>query len=673
MAFVFRSPRITNLSQIESNKDPLPKEQNNSSIINSTSSFFSKSNKSHKINAPFGVFSKKITLNDNKEDYPGPGSYEISTNLLKKRFYKNETSPETDNSYSEKNKRLFISKKDRLDKNQYETDVPGPGKYFSDRNKKFNVYKTLNKRSKWIKTGKANYEPFSTSRILSIPSKGVDFGYKLNNKGELILSEDPEKDIKYLGVKDNSIGPGQYNSDTYYKRNTKKGVIDWNKSLTKTKNKKEKNKKNNIDDLSQYYSSNYFFSNSTEPTTNNNSISIINYNDKNRTKNYFYNGWDLDRKNFEIKFSNNKIYKNDTFSKTINKSLGPFCKPDLKTNNELDIETDIKDDEYYFSLSSFSPKTVNENQQFFGSTLSRGIMFPKLKIKDNNDIFERNKLNELDNKINIITNTLNLSNGLNSSIKNNNSKNENKKNKIIIKKIDKNELIREISKSLKKDYLTNIGPGSYDPQLIGKNNFSYEIGNFGSLERRFPIYEKTDKEGGVLSYMHLDTWGPKKRTNYLKKVIPQNIIKKLNEGISINKMSIFREKIMKETRKQPPLGSYDLENINTIKSKINYNVKSGKNSPAFGTSSKRILMGNQIKKDENKGYPQQKKEEKNENKLKNIRQNLVPFLSNTRRDDMDNFEKDRIAKIGGKIGGPGYYIVDSYFDWNKKSYNILFN
>ena len=120
-------------------------------------------------------------------------------------------------------------------------------------------------------------------------------------------------------------------------------------------------------------------------------------------------------------------------------------------------------------MSSFSPKTVNENQQFFGSTLSRGIMFPKLKIKDNNDIFERNKLNELDNKINIITNTLNLSNGLNSSIKNNNSKSENKKNKIIIKKIDKNELIREISKSLKKDYLTNIGPGSYDPQLIGKN------------------------------------------------------------------------------------------------------------------------------------------------------------------------------------------------------------
>ena len=66
-------------------------------------------------------------------------------------------------------------------------------------------------------------------------------------------------------------------------------------------------------------------------------------------------------------------------------------------------------------------------------------------------------------------------------------------------------------------------------------------------------------------------------------------------------MNIFREKIMKETRKQPPLGSYDLENINTIKSKINYNVNSGKNFPPFGTSSKRILIEGQMKKDENIG------------------------------------------------------------------------
>ena len=678
MAFVFRSPRITNLSQIESNADTLPKEQNNSSVINSTSSLLSSNNQSHKIQAPFGIFAKKNAFNNSKEDIPGPGAYELSKSLIKNKFNKNDTSPDEDNSSSGKNKRLFISKKERLDKHQYETDVPGPGKYFSDKNKrKFNKYNTMNK-SNWIKPEKIiNYEPFSTSRVLSIPSKGIDFGYELNNKGELILSEDPEKDNKFFGTKNDSVGPGQYNSEAYDKRNTKIGILDWNKSVSSTKSKKKTEDKN-INNLSQYESSNYFFcSNTTEPTTNNNSISIINYNKKNRTKNYFYNGWDLDRNNFEIKFSNNKIYKNDNFAKTINRNnLSPFFKPDINPKTDLEIgnKTEFSENKNYnyFSMSSFSPKTLSENQQFFGSTLSRGIMFPKMKINNNNKLGR----NEFENgeKFDIVAKTLNLSSSASSNIKKNlNLKSEKKKNKIIIKKIDKAEFIREISKSLKKGYSSNPGPGSYDPQLIPKNNYPYEIGNFGSLERRFPIYKQTNQEGGVLSYLYLDNWGPKTRTSYLKKVIPHNILKKLNEGISKNKMNIFREKIMKESRKQPPLGTYDVEKINTIESKVKNNAIVGKNVPAFGTSSKRILIEGQFNRDKDIGIGDFPQEKENDDKIKNIRQKYVPFLSNTRRDDMDNFEKERISKMGGKIGGPGYYKTDSYFDWNKKSYNILFN
>ena len=680
MAFVFRSPRITNLPQIESNTDTLPKEPNNSSVINSTSSLLSSNNQSHKIQAPFGIFAKKNAFNSSKEDIPGPGSYELTSSLIKNKFNKNDTSPDEDNSLSGDKKRLFISKKERLDKHQYETDVPGPGKYFSDKNKrKFNKYNTINKKSNWIKPEKIiTYEPFSTSRVLSIPSKGIDFGYELNNKGELMLSEDPERNTKFFGTKNNSVGPGQYNSETYDKRNTKIGIIDWNKSVSSTKSKKKKeDNKNNINNLSQFESSNYFFcSNSTETTTNNNSMSIVNYNKKNRTKNYFYNGWDLDRNNFEIKFSNNKIYKNDNFAKTINRNnLSPFFKPDINPKNEYDIgnKTEFSENENYnyFSLSSFCPKTVSDNQQFFGSTMSRGIMFPKMKINDNNK-FGRNGFGK-DNKFDIVAKTLNLSDGASSNIKKNlNSKSDKKKNKLIIKKIDKAEFIREISKSLKKDYSSNPGPGSYDPQLIPKNNYPYEIGNFGSLERRFPIYKESNQEG-VLSYLYLDKWGPKTRTSYLKKVIPHNIIKKLNEGISKNKMNIFREKVMKETRKQPPLGTYDVEKINTIESKVKHNTSAGKNLPAFGTSSKRILIEGQFNRDKDIGIGDFSQEQKNDDKIKNIRQKFVPFLSSTRRDDMDNFEKERISKMGGKIGGPGYYKTDSYFDWNKKSYNILFN
>ena len=692
MAFVFRSPRVTNLSQIQSNADSCIKEiKNNNSIMNSSNSIKSNKNFSQKIGkikAPFGIKTKKTLLHNIniKEITPGPGSYELQTDFIKNKFNTNKTSPDDDISPNEKNKRLFISKKDRLDKNQYETDVPGPGKYYPDSNKKkFNIYNTLSKKSNWIKPEKTiNYEPFSTSRILSIPSKGIDFGYEYNKKGSLILIEDPAKDIKFSGTKNNSVGPGQYNSETYDKKNNKISILDWNKSLSTTHSKKlsedkKNNISNNLNNLSQYESSNYFFcNNTTEPTTNNNSISIINFNKKNRTKNYFYNGWDIDKKNFEIKFSNNKIYKNDNFAKTINKSnISPFFKTDTKpTNTYLTNETETRVSDNYFSTNYFSPKTVSETNQFFGSTLSRGIMYPKIKGNTINK-FGTNILNTYNNKIDkneILSSTLNISSGLNSSIKKiNDSKSENKKNKIIIQKIDKADLIREISKSLKKENISKLGPGCYEPKFIPKNNFSYEIGNFGSLERRFPLYKKSNQEnGGVLSYLYLDNWGPKQRTNYRKKVMPQNILKKLNEGISINKMTLFRDKIMEETRKQPPLGSYDVEKVNTIESKVKNAANTSRNLPAFGTSGKRVLFDSQIKKGDYIGNDYYSKEENNWIK-KEKRQNYVPFLSNTGRDDVENFEKDRLTNIGGQIGGPGYYKTDSYFDWNKKSYNILFN
>ena len=690
MAFVFRSPRVTNLSQIQSNSDICLKEKNNISIMNSSNSIQSNKNISQKIGkikAPFGIKTKK-TLFSNiniKEITPGPGSYDIQTDFIKNKFNTNKTSPDDDIAPTDKNKRLFISKKDRLDNNEYETDVPGPGKYFPDSNKKkFNIYNTLSKKSNWIKPEKTNYEPFSTSRILSIPSKGINFGYEYNKKGSLILIEDPAKDIKFSGTKNNSVGPGQYNSETYDKKNNKRSILDWNKSLSTTHSKKlSEDKKNNISNnlinLSQYESSNYFFCNNlTEPTTNNNSISIINLNKKNRTKNYFYNGWDIDKKNFEIKFSNNKIYKNDNFAKTINRSnINPFFKMDTKpTNTYLTNETESRESDNYFSTNFFSPKNVSETNQFFGSTLSRGIMYPKIKGNTINK-FGRNILTMQKNKMDkneILSNSLNVSSGLNSSIKKiNDSKSENKNNKIIIKKIDKADLIREISKSLKKENISKLGPGSYEPKFIPKNNFSYEVGNFGSLERRFPLYKKSNQEnGGVLSYLYLDNWGPKKRTNYRKKVMPQSILKKLNEGISINKMNIFREKIMEETRKQPPLGTYDVEKVNTIESKVKNAANTSRNFPAFGTSGKRVLFEAQIKKGVYTGNDNYSQEKNNWIK-KEKRQNYVPFLSNTRRDDIDNFEKDRLTNIGGQIGGPGYYKTDSYFDWNKKSYNILFN
>ena len=57
-------------------------------------------------------------------------------------------------------------------------------------------------------------------------------------------------------------------------------------------------------------------------------------------------------------------------------------------------------------------------------------------------------------------------------------------------------------------------------------------------------------------------------------------------------------------------------------------------------------------------------------KEKEITQQMSPFSSNVERDGNNYFLPNNKNKK--KEIGPGAYRYDSYFDWNKKSYNILF-
>ena len=241
----------------------------------------------------------------------------------------------------------------------------------------------------------------------------------------------------------------------------------------------------------------------------------------------------------------------------------------------------------------------------------------------------------------------------------------NKKNKNIIKKLDKIDITKEISRSIKKEQEKKIGPGSYSPIEKIKKTFSSEEGNFGSLERRFPLFPSKDEYPGVGTYFHLETWCSRKKNNILDKVIPPNILKKLKEGISVNKMGLFRDKIMKENHKMPIIGQYSIENKNSIANNTKKSISVGKNQPGFGSSFKRFyIFKNQINENNGVGnynlkYPDSK-----------IYQRSAAFLGGAGRNDIDNMKKKNIIN---PLSGPGSYKSDSYFDWNKKSYNILFN
>lgn len=680
MAFVFRSPKDVDKIQKKEELDEynfmkekidfLKERRDYSSILNNNSSNIS--NFSQKNKAPFGTNALKTTFHNHKgPNYPGPGTYDIDNFNNKKQFNKNNTSPEEKDNEDGNKKRIFISQEKRFNKSKYEVNFPGPGKYYTDNNDR-----KYNKNGKKMHITEFNkYETFSKSRILSIPCKGNDFGYEMNKDGVMKLMEDPQKYYKYSGTKNNSVGPGQYNS-CYNPRNSKFGIIDWNKSMNHSVNRVKEKKLKEIDNLKKkenmnkfngsQYDSNYYLSNlsTTEPTINS-SLSIINYNKKNKTNNYFYTDIGFDRKNIEIKFSNSKIIKNDNFSRTINRTnLSPFFK--LETKPELD--TNIKEDKFpgpgaYLSLNNYNYMSKDEKHQFFGSSMSRGIMYPNLtnniKIGKNNfdcildsEILEKSKMNRSKSfKSNI------------SNIKTINDKKYKKQNKF--KKIDKVEITKEISKNNKKEIENNLGPGSYNPEKKIKNCYSYEVGNFGSLERRFPLFPSSDEFPGAGSYIHLATWGPKKKNNNLDKKIPPNITKKISEGISSNKMDLFRDKIMKENHKQPGIGQYDTENINTIDSNTKKSVSVSKNQPGFGSSFKRFyIFKNQINENNGVGTYDLKFPD---NKI--YKQNAA-FLGVAGRTDIDDNKKKNLIN---PIAGPGSYRKDSYFDWNKKSYNILFN
>ncbi len=685
MAFVFRSevesriPKKKEFNESNSLKEKLDfiREKKDSIILSNNSSSFN-SNISQKSKIPFGVTAKKCELPNLKgKKVPGPGTYDINGNLLKKHFNKNNTSPDINENDDENTKRLFISQQKRFNKYQYETDVPGPGKYFKDEKKHLNTHNNNLSNQIFLYNQEINnYEPFSTSRILSIPPKGNDFGYEIYKDGGVKLIEAPNKDQKFTGNKNNSVGPGQYDS-CYNQKNNKIGIIDWNKSIHNSFNKKKEKEKNKELELaknsqinSSQIDSNYFLSNvSTEPTINN-SLSIRNFNNKNKTKNYFYANVGFDRKKIEVKFSNSKIYKNENFSRTINKNnLSTFFK--LDTRPEIDIKTDYDNTSpgpgAYLSLNNFNIRPKDEKHQFFGSTMSRGIMYPNLT---NNIKIGKNTLDSLldiDN-LSLSKNKLNKSRSYNSNIDKKKKIKKEKKirnNKTVLEKIDKVELIKELSKNIKKDNEKNIGPGSYNPNEKIKNTFSYEVGNFGSLERRFPIKQNRNDSPGVGAYFHLETWGPKKKNNSLNKIIPPNIYKKLKEGISANKIELFRDKIMKENHKQPIIGQYSIENINTIDSNTKKSISVSKNQPGFGSSFKRFyIFKNQLNENNGVGSYNLKPPDVQ------IYQQNSAFLGSAQRDDIDNMKKNKLIN---PLAGPGSYKKDSYFDWNTKSYNILFN
>ena len=492
-------------------------------------------------------------------------------------------------------------------------------------NKKF--FEIINKNKTNLLTG-------SLKRLLSIPSRKMN-GYSYENKS-------PEIILNYLEKKENEIGPGYYNIKIAEKNN----IIDWNKQINlkeKIRKIKEKNQKDFIEKMKKF---------GDEKIEKNNKNKINFYSNYIKNKNKKENFLKLIKINENEKKAliNNKIkilkdevpgpgyYENDInrsqiiFNKNKIQNFGNSLERNLFEENNKSSNNLLGPTTYFNQKNKFEKDKKINYFHFINKSLQRSVLSCK-KVKNNNNNSNENLFEHLKNK-NFIPGpgSYNLS-------------------KTFIKKsasekelLHSHEKRNNIFNNIKND---NPGPGAY----LSQNYFS-EFNNNKIIEN---FYEEEE--------------------NFLKQ--ETNKIKEENE----KRKNEFIKKNNENKNISPSPNDYlvdfynSIEYFNFIKSRNKNNQKI--NGP-FLISSLRFKnnSNNNINnfKEKNLNYNDfivienyNKNINKQFNKFNNSFLNIKKSSSFSSKLNRFEINKEEINKLG-----PGYYQIEKEFDWNKKTFNILF-
>ena len=345
-----------------------------------------------------------------------------------------------------------------------------------------------------------------------------------------------------------------------------------------------------------------------------------------------------------------------------------------KFNLEKNSNSDISEPYNIFSynslnninnLNNIKAKTKDIQHQNFGSTTIRNV-FSSSNFKNN---------------INNMYNILEEKNKFIKSKSFNDINNNNYDRQILDKKKEYetniyNYLLKEKYLYEKNLLKMNLGPGKYD---LNTNKYKdlnelKNAQNFGSSEIRFPVSLSGIVTPGAGRYLPLKIWGKKKKyTNpFISEIIK---IEKFHEKSKKNKNKMILRKLLNiEKNKSPSVWDYYPEKYLSIEydnqkiHKKNNNMKNDSdelNNIMFEVNKDKLINKNQKENNINNFY---KFNDFDNHKVK-FKQQIAPFLSTEKRKGFETIEMKDI----NEIVGPGYYHKDSYFDWNKKSYNLLFN
>ena len=467
-----------------------------------------------------------------------------------------------------------------------------------------------------------HYNTNSLNNIASIPAKKQKFGYYVGDNGELIQAIDPELESYFTGTKNNSIGPDRYNP--IFK--DKNHCVSWKKMSGRKP--KDRNKNDNLNNLKN------------EISLNSSKLSLVETDISSSVRS------PKERRKFDKVIKPYYLIMNGKNSKKLFSVNNYGEDVPIDTEKELEFlnhENNIisgknKSRNYLLNFNKIRYNYPPEEFQFFGSSNER---------KTSESLI----LNHFTNvgPGSYFRNTFKRFNNLN------NNKNKKSSWEQSIGRDDKPKLKRSSS---------NLGPGCYNiTKNFEKKSFN-SYGNFSS-EKRFDLSylpqnnlslnENGNGGGnpGPGSYNFNDPW-----IKDIRKMIRRQSLVNVEEEIR-------KDKMKKEKEKRPDFNIYQNDkyiNIiqNNIKNKMN--PYTSENMPFLSGAKRFKLKKSYSSEDIGPGtYDLFKKGMK----TKIFNSKLTPFSSNAER------KPTYLGKANNQLA-PGQYEVDSYFDWNKKSFNAMF-
>ncbi len=511
----------------------------------------------------------------------------------------------------------FLFKSPRFKSSKPESsDIPGPGAY-NITNKSVIPKNIIQLRPSSDVSFK--YNTNSLNNIATIPAKKQKYGYYVDENGELIQALDPSIEAYFSGTKNNSIGPDRYNPVIKEKNH----CINWGKmSGRKPKNKNINNNLNSIQN---------------EISLNSSKLSLV----------------ETDISSIRSPKERKKFDK---------KNIKPFQLIMNKHNNRI-ISSKYSGDEAPIDTEKELEFLNHENNIISGKNKSRNYLLNFNKIRYNYppeefQFFGSSNERKTSESL-ILSQFPNVGPGsyFRNTFKRLNNINNNKKNSTAWEK----NLGRDDMPQLKRSS-SNLGPGSYNLMKNFEKKSFNSYGNFSS-EKRFDLSylpknnigtnDNTVGNPGPGSYNFNDPW-----IKDVRKMIKRHTLVNVEEEIK-------KVNNQKDKERKPDFNIYQNDKyINIIQNNVKNksNPYASENMPFLSGEKRFKLSKSYSSEDIGPGKYNLFQKGQKTRKFNSI---LAPFSSNAER------KPTYLGNSNNEIS-PGQYDKDSYFDWNKKSFNAMF-